>query len=413
MDRIFSSLKKRTWWILFGYTISLFGTGLTDPFLILYLHQLRAFSLSLSGLVIGTSGFAGAVAIPISGLLIDRFGEKRAFLSALIMSALGRIAYAGASRLEWAFLAAVLSGAGAAAAWNALSVVLANLVKKTQRASIFGVAFALQNMGLGLGSAFSGLLFQTHHLIIFQMMFFCDAATYVLFTLFAYGQIEENHKQLRTRYKFDMRYFSLRTMTGHDQALLLLSFGYFVIGTVMTGITSTLFPQWVTVQARASTNIVGQAFLANSIVIVLGQVIVLKIMKNKRRTRVLAASVFIFAAGYSMIFISGFAHSKAASLALISALSVTAVGETLLFSTVPALANELAPMQAKGRYNSVINTAWQMDAIIGPMVTGIGLGMHQDERLLLLSIMYSIRYTSSICVSSILVSPVIIGILNG
>jgi MFS family permease len=185
----------------------------------------------------------------------------------------------------------------------------------------------------------------------------------------------------------DMQHFSLRAMTGNDKALIILSFGYLVIGTVMTGITGTLFPQWVTVQASVSTSVIGQAFLANSIVIVIGQLFVLKIMKNKRSTRVLAASVCIFAAGYSMIFLSGFVHSKTASLALVSALAIIAIGETLLFSTVPALANELAPMHAKGRYNSVINTAWQMGSIMGPVVTGIVLGMHQAFLLLFLFIL--------------------------
>jgi MFS family permease len=43
-------------------------------------------------------------------------------------------------------------------------------------------------------------------------------------------------------------------------------------------------------------------------------------------------------------------------------------------------------MQAKGRYNSVINTAWQMGSIFGPMITGIVLGMHQAFLLLFLFI---------------------------
>jgi MFS family permease len=387
MDNMLPSFKKSTLRILLGYTISLFGTGLTDPFLILYLHQLRGFSLSLAGLVIGIAGFAGAITTPVSGMLADWFGAKRVFLSALIISAVGRICYTDASHLGWVIAAAVLSGAGAAATWNALSVILTDSVKKTQKTSIFGVAFALQNMGFGLGSAFSGLFFQTHRPIVFQIMFLCDAATYILFAFFAYGQLEKNHKQLRIRQKMDTQHFSLRSMTENDKALLLFSFGYFVIGTVMTGITSTLFPQWVTVQARVSTSIVGQAFLANSLVIVMGQIFVLKIAKNIRKARVLAASVFIFATGYSIIFLSGFIHSKAASLALISALAITAIGETLLFSTVPAIANELAPIHAKGRYNSVINTAWQVGSIIGPIITGIGLGMHHAVSLLFLFIL--------------------------
>lgn len=109
----FPYFKKGTWWILSGYTLSLFGTGMSEPYLILYLHQLRTTSLLLSGMIIAMSGFAGAVCIPLSGWLTDLLGTKRTFLYMLILDATGRIILAFAEYPETAFLAAFISGAGA------------------------------------------------------------------------------------------------------------------------------------------------------------------------------------------------------------------------------------------------------------------------------------------------------------
>lgn len=377
LQHIIPSFKKRTWWILSGYTLSLFGTGMTEPYLILYLHQLRGIPLSLSGMVIGISGLAGVTAVPISGMLSDLFGEKRIFLAALIVDAVGRICFAGAFNEEWAFLAAVLSGAAAAGSWNALSVILADSVENAQRGSIFGVAFALQNLGSGLGAALSGILLQSHSIAPFQLVFVLDAVTFILFALFSYRWIVNSPKKISVSpHKKDISHFSNHALTENDKILIGLALGYSLIAMVMTGLTTTLFPQWVTEQARVSVYVIGEAFLANSLVIIIGQLIILRVIKNIRRTRAIAAAALIFALGYSIIFVSGLLQSVLASFGLICSLAVTAVAETILFSSLPALVNDLAPRQARGRYNSVINAAWQAGSIFGPVITGIGLTMH-------------------------------------
>ncbi|MCL1631960.1 MFS transporter [Sporolactobacillus sp. CPB3-1] len=387
MSGIFPSFKKGIWKILFVYTVSLFGTGMSDPYLILYLHHLRGFSFAMAGLIIGIGGVAGTVATPISGLLSDRFGVKPVFLAALVMSALGRIFYAGAFHEEWAIFASLLSGAGAAAAWNALSIILIHAVDQSQKVELFGVAFALQNAGFGLGSALSGFFFQRHGLALFQFIFLLDAATYVCFAFFSNRVIRKwQYPPMPVKRRKINHCSSLHRVMGRQKALFILSCSYLAISTAMTGMAGTLFPQWVTDQAHVSVSVVGQALLANSLVIVIGQWLVLKLVKNLRETIALAASMLLFAGGYSLIFIAGFINVSAGALILIGSFAITAVGETLLFSSLPALANELAARNVQGRYNSAINTAWQMGAIIGPIIAGFMIDRHHSALLLLLFI---------------------------
>lgn len=368
--------EKRTWWILTGYTLSLFGTGMTEPYLILYLHQLRGIPMSLSGWIIGAAGLAGIIAVLLSGLLADFLSSKKVFLFSLTLNAAGRLLFAGAYNKEIALLASVISGAAAAASWNALSVILAESAGK-QKSKVFGVAFALQNLGSGLGAALGGLMIQTHSLLSFQTVFFLDAISFLIFALLGQKWVafmnRPSHISSGTK---DTALQDHRPAAGSTSVLIGLSFAYALFAVVMTGLTTTLFPQWATVQAHASLHVIGAAFLANSLVIVIGQWFILHITEKIRRTHMIAGAALAFALGCLMILTSGYLQPAMASITLISSFAVTAVGETMLFSSLPALVNDLAPERSRGRYNSAINGAWQAGAIFGPPLTGIGLGMH-------------------------------------
>ncbi|TGA97637.1 MFS transporter [Sporolactobacillus shoreae] len=381
------SFEKRIRWILSGYTISLIGTGMTEPYLFLYLYQLRDIPLNLSGMIIGASGMAGVLSIPISGFMADFVGKKQVFLSALILDAAGRILFAFTFNEEIAFLAAFLSGAGAAGAWNALSVILADSAGQAQKASIFGVAFALQNLGSGLGAATSGIVVNKLSVFSFQFIFLLDAATFILFALFGQKWILNDHQNGLNRHRKKHRSpFSSYQFGANGKVLSVLSFCYLTIALVMTGITSTVFPQWSTAQAHVPANTIGDAFGINSMVIVLGQLFILRLVKHVRRTRVIGIATLIFATAYLMIFISGFLKPTPASIGFFFSFAITAVGETLLFSSLPALVNDLASENLRGRYNSMINASWQLGSILGPILAGLALSLHLAALLFLVFI---------------------------
>lgn len=383
--RMLPSLEKRTRWILLGYTCSLFGTGMAEPYLVIYLYQLRDIPLSLSGMIIGSSGLAGIIAIPLSGLLADRIGTKRVFLDTLFLNAAGRLLFACAVSPATAFFAAIISGAGAAGSWNALSVILASDAGQSRKSNVFGVAFALQNLGSGLGAALGGFLI--HSKSSFQSVLALDAATFIIFALFGVKWIKSSpEKTSDLQLKTQVSRTTIRSTSDRTKILIGLSICYSIIAMIMTGLTTTIFPQWVTEQAHLPVPIVGDAFFANSLVIVIGQLFTLHAMRHMRRTRTIAAAALIFAAGCFVILISGFLQPFPASLGLVSSLAITAVGETLLFSSLPALANDLAPDQAKGRYNSLINAAWQIGSILGPVLSGWGFSLHLAVLLFLVNI---------------------------
>jgi MFS family permease len=62
---------------------------------------------------------------------------------------------------------------------------------------------------------------------------------------------------------------------------------------------------------------------------------------------------------------------------LVGATVVFALGETIWAPILPALVNDLAPAEIRGRYNAAHATTWSVGLIIGPILAGglIGAGL--------------------------------------
>ena len=126
-----------------------------------------------------------------------------------------------------------------------------------------------------------------------------------------------------------------------------------------------------------STRTIGYAFAANTAVIVLLQLLVLQRIEGRRRTRVIFVLSALWSVFWLMTGLSGlFPGSTTAAVLVIGAMSVFALGETLLQPTIPAITNDLSPDHLRGRYNAVMAGAFQLAAVAGPVVAGVMLGAH-------------------------------------
>jgi MFS family permease len=56
-----------------------------------------------------------------------------------------------------------------------------------------------------------------------------------------------------------------------------------------------------------------------------------------------------------------------------------ALGETMMSPTIPAIVNDLAPEELRGRYNAVHSLAWSAGHIVGPALAGFLLGRALGE----------------------------------
>jgi MFS family permease len=126
---------------------------------------------------------------------------------------------------------------------------------------------------------------------------------------------------------------------------------------------------------EVSTRALGFAFGANTLVIVLLQLVVLQRIEGRRRTRVIAVMSIVWAFAWVLLGLSGLVPGTAGATLLVAACaSVFAFGETLLQPTIPALVNDLAPDHLRGRYNALSAGSFQLAAVIAPPIAGLLIG---------------------------------------
>jgi MFS family permease len=102
--------------------LSAAGSGLTLPFLLVYLHQVRGISYGLAGLAVAALALAAIFGKLLGGALTDRFGARQALIGGLVVSAAGPLAMAYAQS-PWQAFAAAGSARASRSWWHGRALV--------------------------------------------------------------------------------------------------------------------------------------------------------------------------------------------------------------------------------------------------------------------------------------------------
>jgi MFS family permease len=77
------------WVLQSGLVINAFGNGAGNPFVWLYLHDVRGISLAVAGLAGSSSAVFSLGAAAVAGSLADRRGARVTMIAGLLVSACG------------------------------------------------------------------------------------------------------------------------------------------------------------------------------------------------------------------------------------------------------------------------------------------------------------------------------------
>jgi len=150
-------------------------------------------------------------------------------------------------------------------------------------------------------------------------------------------------------------------------SLVLLASGY--------GALDVGYPVFSTQILDQAARVVAFGFVGNTAVIVIGQMLAIRFVAGRSRSRLVGLVGIIWASSWLLIGVAAGVHSAQARVVLVLlSPAVFAVGETIFQPVVPALANDLAPEHLRGRYNAMASVTWNLAGMIGPALAGILLG---------------------------------------
>jgi MFS family permease len=346
-----------------GLVLNAFGNGAANPFMILYLHNVRDIALPIAGLASATSASTALVASLVSGSFADRVGPRTTMIAGLLLSAAGFASYPLIDVAWHAFPAALLTGAGVGTWLTGQSALLAAVTPPEFRAIAFAQQRVAANIGLGLGGFIGGVIVTTGEPSTFTVLFLLNAATFLIYIAFLVrlpsGAPRRATGERPGGYRDVLR----------DPAFMRFALANFLWVAAAVALLNSLVPVFARNEGGIDETAIGLLFLLNSLTIIAFQIPTARIQEGRRRARGLALMSVLFAFAWLTLGLSGVLLSPRAAFAGFAvAILVLSLGECLYDSIQGPLTAELAGERLRGRYMAVNGFSWQLGFILGPAV---------------------------------------------
>jgi MFS family permease len=385
--------------LLAANLVSSLGSGLTMPFLLVYLHDVRHIPLATTGLLIGAAALVGVPAGPLMGAAVDRLGARRVCAATVAVTALGTLGLVLVHDPVSALPVLAVYGFGQGAlwpTWNALFAVL--LPDESLRPRVFARSFQLMNLGLGAGAMVAGAVVHVSDPSSFTVIYLADGASTLalvagLLAIPARHLPEPRHVPDRdepaaseappaagARGGRGGTRPEARRRVGYREVLadprfrryllasLVLAFcGYSAVEAGLVG--------YATHVVHSPPYVVSWAFGLNTGLIVVAQPLGLRLVGRMRRTTALMICAAFFGASWAVLLGAGLAPRSAAGNALVVAMfGVFSLGEVLLSPVAAPLVTMMATPALQGRYNATATTVYASLNVVGPSIAGVLLG---------------------------------------
>src|SRR4051794_33938433 len=358
-------LPREVWLLQLGGVMNSFGNGMILPFLVIYLHDVRGFSLGVAGLVVAVSAAAQLTAGLVAGPLVDRLGARPVLGAGLVMQSVGFALFPLVHHPWQAFLLIAIEGAGSAGFWPSQSTLIARLTPPARRHAAYAQQRVTMNLGIGLGGLTGGLIATVARPGSFTVLFLVDAATFlayvgVLFLIHDPGIAKEERSEERSSYRAVLRdrlFVGLWTLN-----FLFVAAGYSLFN---------LVPPFARDHAHVSEREIGVFFFVNTALIVIVQLPISRAIEGKNRMRALALMPALWIVAWLLLDGGAYwLHATAAFVVMTVALAIFGIGECFHGPAHQALVAEIAPGHLRGRYFAVHSLSWGLAGTVGPAAGG-------------------------------------------
>jgi len=384
LRRFWAALPTEGRWLLSTVAVQTLGRGLTLPFTVIYLHEVRGIALDLAGVLMA---FIAVVALAVTGpagALTDRLGARTMLLWSTTAQLVGCVIVAFATTPLTVALGFLFLGFNFGVSWPAFNALVASIVTGEARQQYFGINFALVNLGIGLGGVIGGLYADVHDASTFTAIFLADAASMLVPIGLLLGPLRHVSGRAAKPDDADASEGSYLAILRQPAVLWLTALTFLGVF-VGYGQMEAGFPAFARQVSGVSTDVIGFAFAVNTAVIVGLQFWVLRRISGHRRTRVLIVMLVLWSLAWTVLGTTGaVAGTIAAAAGVLVFHALFALGETMLQPTIPAITNDMAPDHLRGRYNAVNAGAFQAGTILGPVAAGFLLGHHWSTAFVLM-----------------------------
>jgi MFS family permease len=367
--------------LFLGIAFSSLGSGMSMPYLFVYLTQVRHLPLTSVGLLMSWMAVLSLGVAPLCGTLVDRFGPRPVLVVSLVGEAIGMALVATIHALPGAVGVASFVAVFSYTTHPASSALLARMVPAAGRQRAYGVQFMLMNAGFGVGGLVSSLLVDLARPVTFERLYLIDAVTYLgyIVVLLSFprgtGRVPEADAEADAATGAPGGKPPGWRLVLRDRTLLAVVAAGTLLLTCAYAQVDSGFTAFAVSRAKVPAQTLGWAFAANTAMIVVGQLVTLRWVEGRRRSRALGVAGLIWALAWAVIGLAWLSPGQWPSvLCVVLGLAVFGAGETIWAPVMPALVNGLAVERLRGRYNALSGMTWTISGIVGPALAGVLLG---------------------------------------
>ena len=367
-------LDRRLWILMLGRLLLQTGTGFVLFYAAVFFVNEVGLSPAQAGFGIGSESISGVVGRVVGGSLADdpRWGRRKILLMAAAISALADLLLLFSHGFPTFLIGNLLMGLGVGLYWPATEAMVADLTDAANRSEAFALNRLCDNLGLGLGIVFGGLLVATTG--SYRAMYVIDSISFLVFFGVIYRAIPEtlSPQQVRGGVVAGWR------LALQDRPLLIFGLANIFMTTYLSLLNTALplyLTQFVSAQPALTFSPVQLSVLFTWHIglCILTQIPMVRALKRLQQTRALMLSALSWGLGFGVIWLTGSAtanHVVWAGLAL----AVTALATVAYMPSASALVIHLAPESRRGVYLSVNSLCWAAGYFIGPTAGGWAMG---------------------------------------
>jgi MFS family permease len=340
------------------------GSGVWMPLSMLYFLHQTSLTLVQLGLAMTIANLAVIPLVPLIGTLVDRVGPKVVMQAGNAGAAVSFALYPFGHSLVAVTVLVFAASATRSGFWSALGPMVTQITRTGEREIWFGFLQAMRNAGYGVGGVLAAVALTVGTGAAYQSVVLLNAASYVLaFALLLGAAGGTRPARERDAAADDVHWWVGFADRGY-RSLLAVILCYALAEMTLNVAMPVYFvdtvglPGWVP----------GVVFVINTVMIGVGQGLVVRAMTGAVRRRVLQAAIVFTAASFAMFYAAGGLSLGAAVALVLVAAFVYTLGEMTAGPVVAALSAEAPPPGQRGRYMASMQLAWSTSGAVAPLL---------------------------------------------
>jgi MFS family permease len=340
------------------------GSGIWMPLSMLYFLHQTSLSLVELGLAMTVANTLVIPVVPALGSLVDRIGAKWVMQLGNAGAAVAFALYPFAHSLWAVTLLVFCATATRSAFWGALGPMVTQVTRPGERELWFGFLQAMRNAGYGVGGVLAAIALTVGTGASFQAVVLANAASYVVAFLLMVDVAGGRPEAAPDGADEAARGWWVAFADRGYRVLIVVIFCYALVETTLNVTMPVYFvdtlglPGWVP----------GTVFVINTVMIGVGQGLVVRAMTGAVRRRVLLTAITFSAVSFVMLYAADALSVTTGVVVVLVAAFVYTLGEMTAGPVVTALSAETPPADQRGRYMAATQLAWNTAGAVGPLL---------------------------------------------